>query len=99
MQVKGFDEEWTGDEINEYIDQFHILVLFKTYGNIAQLLVYGKLDDDQKYKLKERITNIFGGQHLNKQICTKINEYASKWYTKIVLGHRRRIINVGKKGK
>lgn len=100
MQIKKFDEKWDTEEINEYIGIFNILVLFEILPVIreANMLIYGKnLTDTQKLQLKEFITSMFGGQTLTDDLCIKINEFAVKWYNKVILCKRARVLNSGKK--
>jgi len=99
MQIKKFYEHWSGEEINSYIDEFNILVLFQTQSSSieARIVIYGKLSDTQKEQLLERITTLFGGMNLSDSLCNKINEYAEKWYNKFVLKRQARVLNFGRR--
>lgn len=100
MKRKEFYETWTKEEIDEYVDSFGVLVLFKIKPLLkeAELLVYGNITDEQAKKLENHIGTIFGGTSLTKPMCNKINEFAEKWYRKVILNKRARVINF-KKGK
>jgi len=100
MLVKEFYKTWTEQEIDEYVDQFGVLVLFIVHTNTkeAELVVHGRLNEAYKDKLKEKITMMFGGTTLSDPVCNKINEFAEKWYNKFVIKRKARVINC-KKGK
>lgn len=99
MNTKEFYEEWSENEINEYMDQFGILVLFKINisNKIAQVVVHGNITDEQVNEIKEYIALVFGGTILDKMLCGKINEFAEKWYNKYVLNKKAHIINYKRK--
>ena len=59
----------------------------------ATLRIYGSLTDKRKEQLRLRILSLFGGQNMTEALCDKINEYASKWYKKVVLHKQTRVIN------
>ena len=99
MGIKEFYEYWNGQEIDEYVRQFNVLVLFQAVQGQkeARLVVYGKIDDEEKDQLKKQILVQFGGFDLSSQLCDRINEYAEKWYNKFVLKRQARVINFGRK--
>ena len=99
--MKEFFEAWTHEEIDEYLQDFNVLILFKAdiYATNVKIDVYGNLTDDQRDKLKHSIMNTFGGALLNESLCNKINEFAQKWYNKNVLNKRSRVINFKKDKK
>ncbi len=98
---KEFYQEWTEQEIEEYIDQFSVLVLFEIHAasKEAEIVVHGKLTEDQKHQLLIVIVALFGGTNMSVELCSRINEFAEKWYTKIVLKKKARVINFSKKEK
>ncbi len=99
MNTKEFYEYWNGQEIDEYIRQFSVLVLFQAIQGQkeARLVIYGKFEDEKKDQLKKQISTLFGGFNLSSQLCNKINEYAEKWYNKFVLKKQARVINFGRR--
>lgn len=99
MNFKEFYEEWDEQEINEYIDQFGILVLFKIHFSTkeAEVEIHGNITDKHVNQLKAFIAMLFGGASLSKVLCGKINEFAEKWYNKVVLNKKARVINFKRK--
>lgn len=99
MHFKEFYEEWDEHEINEYLDQFGILVLFKIHltSKEAEVVIHGNITDTQADQLKGFITMLFGGSSLSRPLCSKINEFAEKWHNKIVLKKKARVVNFKKK--
>ena len=95
MSTKEFYEEWTDDEIDEYLNQFGVLVLFKIHADVgeAELIVHGAITDTQAEQLKGFITLLFGGVVLSNALCGKINEFAEKWHNKHVLNKKARVVN------
>ena len=94
--MKEFYEEWTSEEIEDYIRPFGIVVLFETslFYNEAKIIIHGKcLNDYCKKILEEKITNKFGGQTLTKEMCDKINQFAERWYNKEILLKKARVVN------
>lgn len=82
--MKKYHETWTEDEIDEYVEEFGVLVLFKIHHNIkeAEIIIHGNLSTEVKGSLKEAITGSFGGKNLTPELCLKINALADKWYQK-----------------
>lgn len=101
MNIKEFYEVWTEQEINDYLSQFGILVLFKIHlvTKEAEVVVHGNITDEQVDQLKGFIALLFGGVLLSKPICGKINEFAEKWHNKYVLNKKAHIINYKRKDK
>lgn len=97
--MKNFAEQWTKKEIDEWLDIYNVLVLFKPHWSTktAEITIYGKMDTALKIKLVEDIAKTFGGAHMTKKVCNKVNEFAEKWYNKYVLKRRARVINTRKK--
>lgn len=95
---KEFYQHWTEQEINEYTDQFSILVLFVVddVRKEAQIVVHGNLTNEQKDQLTIIITTLFGGTTISRSLCDKINEFAEKWYNKFILKKKARVINFRK---
>lgn len=92
-------ESWTDEDIREYLDRHHILVLFKMLGSnkSANMVLHGDISASQKVELEKQISIIFGGSLLTSSTCEKINEYANKWYKKNVLTSASRVINFKRK--
>jgi len=97
--MKSFYDPWTAEEIKQYVEDYNVLVLFElpNTGTTAQLLIYGKMNKYQKHELMDKITHIFGGVPLSSAICTKVNEFAEKWYNKEILKRKARVINIKRK--
>jgi len=96
--MKEFYQAWTNEEINEYIEQFNVLILFVVSlgSKEAQLEIHGDLNETQREQLLVLITTMFGGATLSSALCGKINEFAEKWYNKFVLKKKARVINCKK---
>lgn len=99
--MKEFFEEWAQSEIDDYLRTCPILVLFRihTSSKSAEILIYGRLNESQKFALKTAIASMFGGNPLSKGACDRINEFAEKWYERNVMTIRTRVINIKKKTK
>ncbi len=94
--MKPYNEEWTEEEINSYIDKNNVLVLFHVDvpTNTACMIVYGtSINSYQKDDLKYQISKKFGGKTLTNTMCENINEFAEKWYNKYILNKKARTIN------
>lgn len=93
--MRNFYEEWSNNEINDYIDQNPVLVLFKIHLGIneAELIIHGKLNEEQKMLLKTRIAKKFGGKMISEDMCIRINEYAEMWYNDISAPQKIRVLN------
>lgn len=98
---KEYYQEWTDQEIAEYVDTFSILVLFAIDVALkeAQIIVHGNLSDEQKEQLVIVIATLFGGTNMSKALCNKINEFSEKWYNKVILKKKARVINYKKDKK
>lgn len=93
-------DEWTQKDIQDYINDQNVLVLFKLNYSVmeAEVLVYGKnMNKSQKFDLKDAISNNFGGIQLSEKMTNKVNEYARKWYNKHVLKKISLVVNGRKK--
>jgi hypothetical protein len=76
-------QNWTSEEIDKYVDKYHILVLFSTSKiGKASMEIFGNLSNTHKQQLFSLIANLFGGNVLSIPIRCKINEFAIKWYNK-----------------
>ena len=98
MQIKKFYEPWTPAEVDDYLKIFNILVLFEPSAVAGQtvLRVYGNISEKRKAQLTEKILLMFGGKIVTEILCDKANEYAHKWYKKVVIGNKR-VINIRRK--
>jgi hypothetical protein len=96
--VKKFYEKWDDDEINDFLVDTPVLVLFKIHLGIneAELVIHGDLDEENKMLLKIHITEEFGGQNMSEEMCVKINEYAEMWYNDYILAPKIRVLNFNK---
>jgi hypothetical protein len=99
--MKEFYDEWTQGEIDDYLRTCPILVLFRihTSSSSAEILIYGKLNEAQKFALKSAIVSMFGGNSLSKSACDRINEFAEKWHDRNVKTIKSRVINIKKRAK
>lgn len=80
--IKDF-QNWTNEEIDRYINKYHVLVLFSISKiGKANMEIFGNLSDTQKQQLFLLIANLFGGNILSAPVRYKINEFAIKWYNK-----------------
>lgn len=76
-------QNWTSREIDKYINEYHVLVLFSISKiGKANMEIFGNLSDVQKQQLFSLIANLFGGSILSVPVRHKINEFAIKWYNK-----------------
>lgn len=99
MTQRFFYNEWTDEEVQEYLEKHKVLVLFENHPNeYTTMVIHGDLDEKQKDKLKENILRIFISSLITPTVCEKINEYAIKWCNKYIFNRRTRVIN-GNKGK
>lgn len=100
-KLKEYYQEWTEQEIDEYVDQFSVLVLFVIRAQLkeAEIVVHGKLTDEQAEQLLLIIATLFGGRSMSKELCGKINEFSEKWYNKFILKRKARVINFRKENK
>lgn len=98
---KEFYQQWEEQEIDEYVDQFNILVLFVIDIMLreAQIVIHGKLTYEQKEQLMIVIITLFGGRQMSKPLCNKINEFSEKWYNKFILKKKARVINFRRERK
>lgn len=91
---RAFDETWAPEEIEEYLDQHGILVLFHIDLFFrTNVTVYGRNLDAYQKEIHELINNYFAGASINKSLGKKINEFAIKWYNKHVLKKKARVVN------
>ena len=99
--MKEFYDEWTQAEIDDYLRTCSIIVLFRvhTSSKSAELLIYGRMNEAQKFALKTAIVSMFGGNPLSKGAVDRINEFAEKWYDRNVKTIRTRVINIKKKNR
>jgi hypothetical protein len=99
MKVREFYEDWQDEEIEEWVEQYGVLVLFKTQvaTREALLIIHGNVTESQKLSLLTEITMHFGGTSMTRSVCDKINEFAEKWYSKSVLKKKARVININTK--
>jgi len=92
---------WTDKDINKYIKQFKVLVLFKTHplsaSKEAELIIYGDFNKKKKELLLVSIIHKYGGQNLTPNVCIEINDFAEKLYNKYISEKRSRVINFKKK--
>lgn len=95
MAIKSFRDTWTKDEIAEYVRDYNILVLFEEDwpSREAIIVIHSKISAAKKDGLREKIIAIFGGRALTDQICDKVNEYAVKWFNKVILQRKSRVVN------
>jgi hypothetical protein len=99
--VKKFYDNWSDDEINNYVNENSTLVLFRAHrgSNEAEIIIHGELNDKQKLLLKVCIIGKFGGKPLNESNCVKINEYAREWYKDFIVAPKKvRVLNFKRKG-
>ena len=84
--MKKYHESWTEDEIDEYVEEFGVLVLFKIHEHLkkAEIVVHGNLSSDRKDALKGAITGSFGDRSLSLELCRKINTLAERWYSQYI---------------
>lgn len=94
--MKKIYENWTNKEIEDYLIEHNILVLFDFVG-ITDIYCKDKLSDLQKNDLIDKISQNFGGHALTDQVCSKIIEFVSKWYNKNIKLSTARVINGRKK--
>jgi len=97
--MREFYDEWTDGEVDDYLRTCPVLVLFRvhTSSKSAELIIYGRMNEAQKFALKTAIVSMFGGNALSKGSCDKINEFAEKWYNRNVRTIKTRVINIKKK--
>jgi hypothetical protein len=98
---KEFYQHWSDQEIKDYVKCFNVLVLFVIHASLgeAEIIVHGNITDEQKRQLTIVITTLFGGSNMDKSLCNKVNEFAEKWYSKIILKKKARVINFRKETK
>jgi len=98
--MKSFDKPWTKEEINEYMTENQVLILFvpDMVNKSVTIAIYGKMYADRRQDLLYRVMEYFGGSPLTPSVCNKINRFALKWYSKNILKKKSRVINV-KRGK
>jgi len=98
---KEFYEVWEEPEIKEWIEQYNVLVLFSA--NLAtreaDINIHGNLKKSEKLALAAEIAKHFGGTTMTKQVCNKINEFAEKWYNKVISKTKARVININTRGR
>lgn len=101
MSRKEFYESWSKAEIKEWVEENGILVLFEPdlQTREARISIHGNLKASQSNALAEEISRHFGGNNMTRAICNKINEFADKWYSKVVLKRKARVINIGANGE
>lgn len=99
--MKQFYESWSEEEIKDWVGQYNVLVLFTANRATreADIHIHGNLKKSQKMALATEIARHFGGVTMTKQVCNKINEFAEKWYSKIILKRKARVININTRGK
>lgn len=97
--MRAFYEEWTQNEIDDYLKDCPVLVLFRVHrvSQTAELLIYGKLTESQKMALKSSITSMFGGNSLSISVCNRINEFSERWYRRNIKSTKARVINIKKR--
>jgi hypothetical protein len=94
MKIKSFYDAWEQREIDEYLKIFNVLVLFsKNNTYTCKIKIYGDMTESKKEQLENKIAGIFGAHDITDAVCDKINEFASKWYSKVILNKTYRIIN------
>jgi len=96
--VKKFYEEWDDDDIDDFLTETPVLVLFKIHLGIneAELVIHGNLSENQKMLLKLCIIAEFGGKNMSEDMSIKINEYAEMWYNDYILAKKVRVLNFNK---
>ena len=97
--MKKFYEEWSDDEIDDFLTRTPVLVLFKIHLGIneAELIIHGKLSERQKILLKLCIIGEFGGKNMSEDMSIRINEYAEIWYNDYILAPKKvRVLNFNK---
>lgn len=102
MKVKNFYEDWDQNEIDDYVKEYSVLILFKIHKHLreAEIIIHGKLSEKQKLLLKLCILGEFGGKTMSEDLCTRINEYAESWYNDYVhIPRKIRVLNFRKKGR
>lgn len=97
--MKKFYETWTQEEVDEYLDEYNVLVLFKIHPLLkeSEVIVHGNMKESQKVLLKLCVIEEFGGKNMSEDITEQINEYAKNWYYRYIERGPIRIINLGKK--
>ena len=85
--MKSFKEKWSYDEINEYVKQFNILILFEIHElfNEVTVIPHGNFSDDNAKVLLIKISDKYGGKLINKKMCIKINEFAGHLTNHIIV--------------
>lgn len=97
--MKKYYDAWSADEVDEYVEEFGILVLFKIHerSKEAEIIIHGNLSTHMKESIRAAITIKFGGQKLTSDLCFKINALAEKWYNKFVSKKPMYVLNYAKK--
>ena len=93
--TKEFYDSWTTEEVDDYLKEFNILILFKVHllYNEAEVLIHADIADDKKDLLRGKISMLFGGDTLSRDLCLRVNEYAERWYSRNILNKKAMVIN------
>lgn len=99
--VKKFYDKWNEEEIDDYVNKYSVLVLFRIHKRIneAEIVLHGGLNRKQNLLLRVCIIGKFGGGQFTDDACIKINDYAKEWYKDFVAAPRKvRVLNFKRKG-
>ena len=97
--MKKFYDKWKAKEINDYIAQFNVLVLFSivTLFDEVEIVIHGNFKTSKKKMMLLKIISKYGGLKLTDVMCAEINEYAERWFNRNISKESSRIINFGKR--